>query len=130
MIMATILLGDNQKEDLRIWGEVLQRAGYKVIKASNLRKARKHLESGKPDLAVLDLHWLRDGMMDDLSGFDLAKEFSTSVPCILFTSLADGPTTRAILRKGNRGREEDLIDLVFKHESEKDFLDAVKRNLV
>lgn len=126
--MATILLGDNRGEDLRSWGDVLKGAGYKVLKASSLGQARKYLESGKPDLAILDLHWIKEDDMTDWSGFDLAADFAAYVPCILFTSLADQFTVRDLMRKGNRG--EDIADVVFKQEPARKLLEAVRRNLL
>ena len=124
--MAIILLADNEKEQLRVWSEVLRRAGHDVLKAKTLAAARKYLMSGKPDLAVLDLHW--GGKNEDLSGLELAKEFAESIPCILLTIEADVQTAiKAMRRHDNRA---EAVDLVLKSEGAQALLEAVRHNLI
>jgi predicted nucleotide-binding protein len=85
MPIAKILLADDEREFLRLLKPQLERADYHVITATTPEKARKIIETGDVDLAILDLH-LRGGHSEnDLSGLDVARSAGSSVPVIIMT---------------------------------------------
>jgi DNA-binding NtrC family response regulator len=82
---ATILFADNHTHFLNTRKEFLERAGYRVITADNLEAARRILEGGQIDLAILDIRLVDDDDEKDTSGLTLARETNRFVPKIILT---------------------------------------------
>lgn len=83
---TTILIADNSVEFSETRAEFLESEGYKVILAVNPTDAKKLLENGGIDLAILDIRMTNDDDDKDTSGLTLAKTVAPSVPKIMLTA--------------------------------------------
>ena len=129
MMRPRILLGDNNEKHLASWGEILRSAGYEVVPSSAAGRVQELIRDEIFDLAVLDLHWNDDNNLDDLSGFELAREVSRSTPCIFLTGGAKANTAVKALRKHRRGGAA-AVDFVMKDEGPEALLEAVRAAIV
>jgi len=87
----SILIVDDEPSNLRILEQLLSRAGYTVVTASDGAEALKRLEASPPDLIILDF------MMPELNGLDVLKELrqrDDDTPVIIVT--AYGTVERAV----------------------------------
>lgn len=100
--MEKVLLADNDPIQLHAWSEVLEAAGYEVIRASSLAEAQDFLIRGGFDLAVLDLHMQEDEDESDDSGLRLAQIYRESVPIILLTGKPTVSAAVAALQRDSR----------------------------
>lgn len=92
--MVTILFADNDPDFLETRREFLTRDGYSIISASNPAEARRHLEQGGIDLAILDIRMVNDDDDRDVSGLTLAKEPAYyAIPKIILTGF---PSVQAV----------------------------------
>jgi two-component system, chemotaxis family, sensor kinase Cph1 len=85
--VTTILIVDDQPNNLRFLNKILTQAGYKVQKAISGKLAISAATANPPDLILLDI------MMPDLSGYEVCKilkdsEKTKEIP-ILFLSILD-----------------------------------------
>jgi DNA-binding response OmpR family regulator len=87
-----ILIADNDPDALVIYGEYLEAAGYRVLKASSVEAARSVLGTHRVHLAILDLR-LTDDSESDRSGLQLARETARSTPKLILTKW---PTVAAV----------------------------------
>jgi len=83
----TILIVDDQPNNLRFLNKILTQAGYKVQKAISGKLAISAAQANPPDLILLDI------MMPDLTGYQVCKilkesEKTKEIP-ILFLSILD-----------------------------------------
>lgn len=83
MPKTTILLADNDPDFLASRTEFLRHEGLEVITASDPTQARRFLEKGGIDLAVLDIRLLNDNDAHDNSGLLLAKDFAEQMPLVV-----------------------------------------------
>ena len=82
--MKTILLVDDELENLRSLGEILNRFGYKVIAKPDGRSALAVVQNGtKIDLVITDY---RMPEMDGLEFLTLLKQVAAAVPVIMLTA--------------------------------------------
>ena len=65
--MKTILIIDDQKDDMETMNQILKKAGYDVLTSSGFSEACTKLDNKKVDLILLDI------MMPNLSGYDILK---------------------------------------------------------
>lgn len=81
-----ILIVDDEVDTLNIFGEILSRAGYEVLKASNGTDAVTIAKNQLPDLIMLDI---KMPGMDGVAATDILKENKTTrnIPIIYLTSL-------------------------------------------
>lgn len=84
---GTILIVDDQEQNLKVVGTVLTMTGYEVIPASSGVQALKRLEVQLPDLILLDV------LMPDMDGLEVCREIKANavlaeIP-IIFLSAAD-----------------------------------------
>jgi DNA-binding response OmpR family regulator len=94
MIKATILFADNDPDFLQTRGEFLEQEDYRVIPAADPTEARRLLEQGRIDLAILDIRLQNDDDEKDTSGLTLAKApLYRLVPKIILTNF---PTYQAV----------------------------------
>jgi two-component system response regulator HydG len=70
--MANVLLVDDEPDFVAAAAEMLQQHGHRVSTAERLETARRHLESGTPDVLLLDL------MLPDGNGLELLEELRHS----------------------------------------------------
>jgi two-component system, sensor histidine kinase and response regulator len=83
---GTILVVDDDQRNVRLMESILRGSGYRVMKAYNGEEALRVVESGPPDLLLLDV------MMPKMSGFELCqalkRRYETRLlPVIMVTAL-------------------------------------------
>ena len=132
MAVATILLADNKKAELKSWSEVLTDAGYSVTEAPTYSRAKELLEKERDtfDLAILDLH-LKSQKDSDMSGIELAEKFgSESLPIIILTG--GQSSVKAVKRALERDvrRNSPAVAFVEKSDGAKVLLEAVAKAFV
>ncbi len=86
--MKKVLVVDDQKDNVFVLKDRLQREGYKVLVAYNGEACIKIAEYDSPDIILLDV------MMPGMSGFEVCKTLSTSkktelIPILLVTALTE-----------------------------------------
>jgi len=85
-----ILLVDDDEGFLLAAGRLLEAAGYEVVRAAGAADARVKLDSGLPDLILLDV------IMPGKDGFAFSDELAgdqelASIPVVLVTAVAEHP---------------------------------------
>jgi len=126
--MATILFADNDPDFLRTRREFLEQEGYRVIPALTPTEARRVLERGGVDLAVLDIRLENDDDEKDISGLILAREVALSVPKIILTGFPSYEYVRQALRPQLEGLPT-IVDFVAKQEGPEAILRAIRKAL-
>ncbi len=86
--MKKILVVDDQKDNVFVLEDRLQREGYEVLKAYDGKTCINIAENEDPDIILLDV------MMPGMSGFEVCKVLSETnttkkIPVILVTALTD-----------------------------------------
>jgi DNA-binding NtrC family response regulator len=82
----TVLLVDDDIDQLEILGIYLNNMGFNTIKIDTQKEAENYIKNNKPDLAILDIMMERED-----SGFVLAyqlKKAHPDVPVIIVTAVA------------------------------------------
>ena len=84
---ATILIVDDQEQNLQVVGTVLSMMGHEIIPASSGAQAFKRLASQTPDLILLDV------LMPEMDGLEVCRQLKADarwaqVP-VIFLSAAD-----------------------------------------
>jgi len=97
--MASVLIVDDEPENLELLEAVLTPAGHTIRKAGGGREALQAVEQEVPELILLDL------MMPGVSGFDVcemlrAAERTARIPIIIVTALDQLPVKERILGLG------------------------------
>ncbi len=67
--MADILLVDDDKQILKAYTDLLQKAGFSVRTAANGQEALEEASRSQPDLILLDI------LMPKMSGLDFLKQY-------------------------------------------------------
>ena len=109
--------------------EFLEREGYRVIPAANPSEARRKLEGGRIDLAILDLRLEDDKDEKDISGLVLAREVAHTVPKIILTRF---PEDSKVVREALIIRPDGFpaaVDFVDKKGGSEVLLQAVRNAL-
>ncbi len=86
--MKKVLVVDDQKDNVFVLKDRLQREGYEVLEAYDGETCIKIAESENPDIILLDV------MMPGMSGFEVCKVLSTTkttelIPVLLVTALTE-----------------------------------------
>lgn len=126
MYKPKILLADNDLDFLVTGATFLESAGYTVLKASGLQEARRILEDGWANLAVLDMRLVDDEDEKDVSGLTLAKKSSTSIPIIMMTKFQTWEAVRESLGALVSERPP-AIDFVAKQEGMEELIGRIQR---
>jgi diguanylate cyclase (GGDEF)-like protein len=83
-----VLMVEDSRVSLEVYAQRLERRGYQVATALSAEEARVELESGLPDLVLLDV------FMPKVSGFEYVRELradpkTARIPIILISALSD-----------------------------------------
>ncbi len=103
--MATILIVDDQPDNLYVLERLLRRQGYQVVQAERGEQALELARREPPDLILLDV------MMPGMDGFEVVRHLrgdpaTQSTPVILLT--ANAPDHRLKIQGLNLGADEYL----------------------
>lgn len=126
MSKKTILFADNDPDFLTTRAEFLEREGYQVIPAANPTEARRLLEQGGIDLAILDIRLVDDDDDKDTSGITVAKEVARSVSKIILTNFPSYQAVREALGPAPDGLPS-AVDFLDKKEGPEKLLAAVRQ---
>jgi DNA-binding NtrC family response regulator len=126
MTKATILFADNDPEFLKTRSEFLEQHGYQIILAFEPIEAKRIIEQGQVDLAILDLRLINDDDEKDLSGLSVAKESVPSVPKIILTRFPTVEAVREALRPALDGLPP-AVNFVAKQEGPQALLAVVRK---
>jgi len=88
---ATILLVEDDDSVAESVAEVLEQAGYKVVRAASGLEAKAALEHSKPDLILLDL------ILPDVDGLILCSDLKAIADCPIIVSSATGRKRDTVL---------------------------------
>lgn len=128
MPKATILFADNDPDFLKTRSEFLEQENYLIVPAGNPTEARRKLEIGGIDLAILDIRLVNDNDEKDTSGLTLAKEVARTVPKIILTGFPSYEYVREALRPQLEGLPA-AVDFVAKQEGPEALMRAIERTL-
>lgn len=86
--MSQILLVDDDAGVLKLYGLILEREGFEVLKAESAAEALDILDAAIPDLFILDI------MMPEMDGFELcahlrARPQNANVPVMFLSARRD-----------------------------------------
>ncbi|MCK4738881.1 MAG: response regulator [Deltaproteobacteria bacterium] len=114
----SVLIVDDEPDVLRLLGDILEKEGFGVFKASSGKEAVKAAIERQPDVIILDL------MMPKMSGFDVMDRLkehpvAKNIPVIIFTAkeitIEDkerlGGGVSNIVGKGGFGKENLLEEI-------------------
>ncbi|MDJ0734996.1 MAG: response regulator [Nostocaceae cyanobacterium] len=84
-LVGKILIVEDSPSELELMGYYLTDSGYKIIKASDAKKALEIALAEKPDIIITDI------VMPEMSGFELCRHLkrnpgTTKVPIIVCSS--------------------------------------------
>jgi two-component system cell cycle response regulator len=97
--MPSILIVDDEPENLDLLEALLEPAGHTVRRATSGRDALQAVEQDSPDLIILDL------MMPEVSGFEIcemlrSQETTVRIPILVVTALDQGASRERALALG------------------------------
>jgi DNA-binding NtrC family response regulator len=129
MSKRTILFADNDPDFLDTRREFLEKEGYRVIPATDPTEARRLLEKGGIDLAVLDVRLVNDDDEKDTSGLTLAKDPAyRPVPKIILTNFPTYQAVREALSPALDGLPP-AVDFLDKREGPDALIAAIRRSI-
>jgi signal transduction histidine kinase len=116
-----ILLVDDNLQNLKVLGNMLQETGYPLLFAKNGIQALESVKNRKPDLILLDI------MMPDLDGFEICRQLkqnvqTSDIPIIFLTARIE---SEDIIK----GFELGAVDYVTKPFNHKELISRVKTHL-
>lgn len=128
MTRVNILFADNDSFFLTTRSEFLEQHGYQIVPAGEPLEAKRIIEQGQVDLAILDLRLINDDDDKDVSGLSVAKESFPAVPKIIMTRFPSVEAVRAALGPALDGLPP-AVDFVAKQEGPQALLTAVRKVL-
>jgi CheY-like chemotaxis protein len=120
--VSRILVVENDPTYRATLDQFLSQEGYSVISTGGITEARRALESGHVDLAVIDIRLTSEHDDKDLSGLELAGTGSDKIPKIILTAYPSVELVRASL-----GRNAEGISAAFGFVSKEEGLEAILR---
>jgi DNA-binding NtrC family response regulator len=128
MNKPTILFADNDPDFLKTRTDFLEQEGYQVVPATDPTEARRLLERGGVDLAILDIRLRDDDDDKDTSGLTLAKEVARTIPKVILTNFPSVDAVREALKPQLSGLSP-AVDFVGKQEGPEVMIASVKRSI-
>lgn len=126
-MQGKVLLADNDPDFLDTRAEFLEQAGYRVLEAYTLEKARQLLDEAHVHLAVLDIRMEDDDDERDISGLTLAKDPDfRAVPKIILTGFPTYQAAREALGPALASLSP-AVDFLAKHEGPEALIQALER---
>ncbi|MFI5339617.1 MAG: response regulator [Candidatus Methylomirabilales bacterium] len=107
MLVPTILIIDDDKLIRWSLSTMLGRAGYRIREAATGKEGLAAVESGTPDLVLLDI-MLPD--MDGLAVLEVIRHAHPELPVLTMTADSTPETVRQALRLGAGGHLEKPCD--------------------
>ena len=108
-VRGSILIADDEEKILKRLGRALREEGHEVVEATNVGQAQRALSERQFDLVVVD------NLMPGLTGLDLIRELSTSLPAAdrpqMVMMTAHGSTQ--IVREAFKLGVEDFLEKPF-----------------
>ena len=108
-VRGSILIADDEEKILKRLGRALREEGHEVVEATNVGQAQRALSERQFDLVVVD------NLMPGLTGLDLIRELSTSLPAAdrpqMVMMTAHGSTQ--IVREASKLGVEDFLEKPF-----------------
>jgi len=101
-----VLVVDDDAEFLNGATEILTQTGYQVVTANNAIEARKELEQGNADVAVVDIALSTD--KKDITGLILVQTLAPSMPKVVVTA---NPTLETLEALREVDRESGIAAL-------------------
>ncbi|MBL8189349.1 MAG: DNA-binding response regulator [Acidobacteria bacterium] len=124
-----LLVVDNDPDYLETCADILERAGYEVIRATSFEEAEQVLASSWVQLIVTDVRLRNDTDRRDISGISLAKMTPyRRIPKIIMTRWPDYDQVRKALGPMVDGLPP-AVDFVSKKEGKKALLGAIEKAL-
>jgi DNA-binding response OmpR family regulator len=125
-----ILFMENKIDFLAVHSELLERAGYKVLKAPTLEEAEEALSEKRIHLAIMDIRMLDDDDEHDISGLLLAqKDEYRHVPKIILTAFPSYEYVREALGPASDGLPP-AVGFIHKPEGPQALIQAVEQAFV
>ena len=92
-----ILVAEDEQVIATALYQVLEYAGYELLKATNGEEALRQIETQQPDVVILDI------VMPKMDGWEVCKRLKTnpstqSIPVLIYTTLCD----RKDMEKGEK----------------------------
>ena len=125
----TILIVDNFPASVIPLSRYIEKNGYKVEIASTREDAKRIVNQGHIDIAVIDMRLSDDGDEKDISGLELAKEIGNSIPKIMFTGYSTIETIKLALMF-TEGESPLFIDYVSKDSKADELMETIKKQEV
>ena len=123
--MKKILLVDDEEDFLEIFGQILSRFGYEVLKASNGQDAIMVAKDQQPDLIILDI---KMPVMDGEKTTDILRNYKTTreIPIIYLSGLVK---PNQVDHGHVEGSVIGNLHFLSKSCSPQDLLEEVERNI-
>ncbi len=126
MSKIIVLLVDNDLDFLNTRAEFLERADYRVLKASNLAQAEQLFRQAHIHLAILDIRMVDDDDDKDVSGLMLARSPAfRSIPKIILTGRPSFQDVRQVMRPASDGLPA-AVGFLSKQEGPEAMIEAVQ----
>src|SRR6185436_9011688 len=124
-----LLVVDNDPDYLETCAEILERAGYEVLRAASSEEAERVMADSLVHLMIIDVRLRQDTDRRDTSGISLAKMTPyRRIPKIIMTRYPDYDQVRKALGPVLEGLPP-AVDFVSKKEGKKALLGAIEKAL-
>lgn len=124
-----LLVVDNDPDYLETCAEILERAGYEVMRAASSEEAERVMAKTWIHLLIIDVRLRQDNDRRDTSGISLAKMTPyRRIPKIIMTRWPDYDLVRKALGPALEGLPP-AVDFVSKKEGKKALLSAIEKAL-
>jgi CheY-like chemotaxis protein len=128
MMIATLLLADNDPNYLETTKLALEKEGFCVLTATTPLEARRVLSEQYVDLALLDLRLVDNTDKNDTSGLVIAKTMAPTVPKVLVSKFESFEAAREALGMQMNGLPA-AVEFVSKSQGHEGLLNSIRKGL-